>query len=108
MPPARFVLGLLILVLLANLAGGAQCVVRCADPLTPPPCHHHSPQNQSRPTPQVCATDMTLAESRSPAMPALQPAIGNTITAGVVAESSEPLLPPESTPIAIPSTVLRI
>jgi len=38
----RPVTALLVLALLATVAGGAQCVVRCASPVAPPPCHHHS------------------------------------------------------------------
>ena len=33
---------LLVLALLASVAGGAQCVVRCASPVAPPPRHHQS------------------------------------------------------------------
>ena len=95
-----------MLALLANLAGGAQCVVRCAHPVTPPPCHHHSPQKDKTPS-QVCAADMAPAESRAPGAVATAPVIARAVVVFAAFVFSErPLLLPPLLPRE--HTILRI
>jgi hypothetical protein len=102
----RIVLGLLMLALLANLAGGAQCVVRCAHPVTPPPCHHHSPQKEKAPS-QACAADMAPAESRAAAAVSPMPAIARAVVVfAALVFGERPLLLPPVAPRE--HTVLRI
>ena len=65
---------LLALALLATLPAGAQCVVQCANPDSPPPCHHHAPAKHS-PPPHACAAEMLPGETRSETAPAVIAAV---------------------------------
>jgi len=67
---ARTLAIVMLLALLTTLSGSAQCVVRCANPSAPPPCHHHAPVKQDPPT-QVCAAPMLPGESRTDVAPAI-------------------------------------
>jgi hypothetical protein len=95
-----------MLALVANLAGGAQCVVRCAHPVTPPPCHHHSPHKDTSRS-QGCVEAMAPAESRATAAVAPAPVIARAVVVSAVFVSSErPLVLTRLAPRE--HTVLRI
>src|SRR2546423_1808242 len=99
---------LLVLAVLATVASGARCVVRCIDPVTPPPCHHHAPTKQNPPA-QACAAAMLPVEMRAHAAPAIIAAL--TLPLEFTALPSvrvivlQPLMPPTS---PAPPNVLRI
>jgi hypothetical protein len=50
---------LVILAILAVMVAGAQCIVACAQPSTPPPCHH-APQK----TAKTCDSSFVFDECR--------------------------------------------
>src|SRR5438552_14041404 len=99
---------LLALAVLATVASSAQCVVRCIDPVTPPPCHHHAPTKQNPPA-QACAAAMLPGESRAHSAPVaitpLAAPLEFTALSPVRVIVPEPLIPPTSPD---PPSVLRI
>ena len=100
---------LLALAMLATVAGGAQCVVQCAKPASPPPCHHHS-QGKQNPPAMACAADMLPGKAGTETAPAVPVIAANrpvpiAITLAISASTDLPLthhLTPE------PFFVLRI
>src|SRR5436309_1853297 len=88
----RILAALLVLALFATVASGAQCVVRCVSPVTPPPCHHHSPGKQSAPA-QACAAEMLPGEARWEVAPAaiVGAALGVPVARSAVAFLSDAL-----------------
>jgi hypothetical protein len=99
---------LLVMALLATVPGSAQCIVRCASPVSTPPCHHHSPANQTQPA-QVCATAMLPGAARLQLAHAVTPAAPVMVAVAPMAATH----PPEATPLyqrgrSAAPTVLRI
>jgi hypothetical protein len=103
----RTVVALLMLALLATVAGGAQCVVRCASPIVPPTCHHHSQGKQSPPA-QACAAEMLAGEVRADIAVA-SPVIRVGVVAVRVAQwRSEPAARTVEAAAVFRHTILRI
>jgi hypothetical protein len=98
----------MLLALLATLSGSAQCVVRCANPSAPPPCHHHAPVKQDPPA-QVCAAPMLPGDPRADVAPAILVSIPLMALVAPVAEPRPPQLLAVETSVS-PGThaVLRI
>jgi hypothetical protein len=53
---SRAFAAIVLMALLATVAGAAQCVVRCASPVSTP-CPHHSNSRHDAPT-QLCGSEM--------------------------------------------------
>jgi hypothetical protein len=66
---------LLILALATTIVAGAQCVVSCVRPVSPPPCHH-SPEKSAK----ICDSNSVFGEK--PAVTALAPSSAAVMSVG--------------------------